>query len=85
MRCKVVFFHCGPVMQPCVRSSYMVGHCHATGYPEGDGHVTSSDSTGLHIEAARGHHASKAGRIVLETQWLTCTKSRVVPKWLRMV
>ena len=70
-------------IQPRVRSSYMAGHCHATGYPEGDVHATSSDSTGRHIEAARGHHASNAGRTGVETQWLTCTKSRVVPKWLR--
>ena len=46
--------------------------------------VAGVGSTGCHIEAARGHHASNAGRTVLEAQWLTCTKSRVGPKWLRI-
>ena len=50
------------VTQPRVRSSYMDGHCHATGYSEGDVHATSWDATGRHIEAARGHHESNAGR-----------------------
>ena len=32
----------------------MAGHCHPTEYQEVDVHGTSSDSTGRHIEAARG-------------------------------
>ena len=32
----------------------MAGHCHPSEYQEVDVHGTSSDSTGRHIEAARG-------------------------------